>query len=66
MKVACILMSHFRMKAELRRHAKLRGRPTVVVDRTKARPLVLDSSPEAEDVTEGTHHVSSANAIAAI
>ena len=53
MKIACVLVTHLRMKAELRRHAHLRDRPAVIVDGSQSRPLVLDSTPEASGVTVG-------------
>ena len=53
MKIACVLVTHLRMKAELRRHAHLRSRPAVIVDGSQSRPLVLDSTPEASGVTVG-------------
>ena len=45
MRVACVLITHLRAKAELRRHAHLKDKPVVIVDRSRARPLVVDSSP---------------------
>ncbi len=52
-KVACVLVTHFRAKAEMRRHAKPKDSPAVIVDNTKARPLVVDSFPGASEVTTG-------------
>lgn len=53
MKIACVLITHFRAKAEMRRHAELRDRPAVIVDRRKAKPLVVGSFPGASRVTVG-------------
>ena len=53
MRVACVLITHLRARAELRRHAHLKDRPVVIVDRSKARPLVVDRSPGASAVTAG-------------
>ena len=53
MRIACVLITHPRAKAELRRHAHLKDKPVVVVDRSKARPLVVDSSPGAPAVAAG-------------
>ncbi|MDA0770150.1 MAG: hypothetical protein BZY79_01645 [SAR202 cluster bacterium Casp-Chloro-G4] len=50
---ACVLVSHFRAKAEMRRHAELKDKPVVIVDRSKARPLVVDRFPEVSEVTAG-------------
>ena len=44
MRIACVLITHLRAKAELRRHAHLRDSPIAVVDRTNGKPLVVDSS----------------------
>lgn len=50
---ACVLISHFRAKAEMRRNADLEDRPAVIVDRSNQRPLVVDSSTEASGVKAG-------------
>ena len=44
MRIACVLITHLRAKAELRRHAHLRDSPIAVVDSTDGKPLVVDSS----------------------
>ena len=44
MRIACVLITHLRAKAELRRHAHLRDSPIAVVDRASGKPLVVDSS----------------------
>ncbi len=53
MKVACALITHFHLKAELKRQPGLEGLPTIIVDRASTRPLVIDSSPEASAVAPG-------------
>ena len=54
MKVACALITHFRVKAELKREPNLYGLPLIIVDRTHTRPLVIDSSPGESAVAPGT------------
>ena len=52
MRIACVLITHLRAKAELQRHAHLRSMspakagnsPIAIVDRTSGKPLVVDSS----------------------
>ena len=44
MRTACVLITHLRAKAELRRHEHLRDSQIAVVDRTSGKPLVVDSS----------------------
>ena len=53
MRVACLLISHLRVKSELRRDARLEGRPAVIVDRTGTVPLVLDHTSQAFGVRAG-------------
>ena len=53
MKVACALITHLRVKAEVKRQPRLEGLPTIIVDRSQARPLAIDSSPQASAVTAG-------------
>ena len=45
MKIACALITHLRIKAELKRQPHLGDLPTIIVDRSHTRPLVIDSSP---------------------
>ena len=54
MKVACALITHLRVKAELKRQPHLEDLPTIIVDRSQTRPLVIDSSPKAPAVAIGT------------
>ena len=53
--VACVLIAHLPVKAEMRRYPTLRGRPLVVVEMIGLRELVLDYSAvaEAAGVSEG-------------
>ncbi len=44
MRIACVLITHMRAKAELQRHTHLKDSPIAVVDRTNGKPLVVDSS----------------------
>ena len=45
MRIACVLITHLRAKAELRRHEHLKDNsPIAVVDKTNGKPLVVDSS----------------------
>ena len=44
MRIACVLITHLRAKAELQRHAHPRDSQIAVVDRTYGKPLVVDSS----------------------
>ena len=48
--VACVLITHFRAKAELARRPELEGRAFVVSDRTRPGSPVVDRSQEARDV----------------
>ena len=54
MRVACVLITHLRAKVELRNQPRLKGRPAVIVDRSKGRPLVIDALPAAVGVSAGT------------
>ena len=47
MKIACVLVTHLPVKAELRRHAELRRRPVIITKGVGSRQSVLDSSHEA-------------------
>lgn len=54
MKIACVLISHLPAKAEQRRHPDLRRRPVIITEESRAKRVVLDSSPEAAGVSAGT------------
>ena len=69
MRIACVLVTHLRAKAEMRRRPHLKGKPVLIVDRNPSIgiPIVVDRSPEASGATIGmtpeqavSHH---ANAI---
>ena len=53
MKVACVLVTHLPMKAELMRRPDLRDRPVIVTEGPDSKEVVLDSSPEAKGVVPG-------------
>lgn len=51
--IACILVTHLPVKAEVRRYPQLRGKPVIITESYGSKDLVLDSSPEAKGVTAG-------------
>ena len=51
--IACILITHLPIKAELRRYPELRRRPVIITESYGSKELVLDSSSEARGVTSG-------------
>lgn len=53
MKVACILITHFAMKAELRRHPEFWGTPVIITKSSGSRQLVLDRSSQVKGVAIG-------------
>ena len=53
MKIACILITHLPVKAELRRYPELRRRPVIITESYGSKELVLDSSSEARGVVSG-------------
>ena len=53
MKIACVLITHLPMKAELRRYGQLKGRPVIVTESCGSKQVVLDGSPEARGVIPG-------------
>ena len=54
MRVARVLVIHFRAKVEMRRQPHLKASPVVIVDRSGRSPLVVDTFPAASGVTPGT------------
>ncbi len=48
-----MLVTHLRVKVELRKQPHLADRPAVIVDRSKGRPLVVDTFPAAVGVSAG-------------
>ena len=55
MRVACVLVTHLRAKAEMRRRPHLKGKPALIVDRNPSIgiPVVVDRFPEASGVMIG-------------
>ena len=53
MKVACVLISHLRAKAEMQRRPHLKDQPALIVDRSKSKPVVADHFPAATAVSPG-------------
>ncbi len=53
MQVACVLVTHLPMKAELRRYPELRGSPAIIVTTSGSKQQVLDHAPEARGVIAG-------------
>ena len=53
MKIACVLITHLMVKAELKRRPALKDLPLIIVDRSRTRPLVIDSSPKIPAVVSG-------------
>ena len=53
MNIACTLITHFPIKAELRRHSELHKKPVIITTQPSQGPLVLDNSIEASGVAAG-------------
>ena len=53
MKIACLLITHFRAKVEMRRHPDLKNNPAVVVERSGGRPQIVDFTPSTSGVSLG-------------
>ena len=55
MRVACVLVTHLRAKAEMLRHPHLKDRPVLIVDRDPSgkRPLVVDGFPPSSESVTG-------------
>ena len=53
MKVACLLITHLRTKIEMRRHPNLKKIDAIIVERSKGRSQVVDSTPSASGVSPG-------------
>ena len=51
--IACMLVTHLPVKAELIRYPELRGKPVVVTESYGSKQLVLDSSAQAVGVASG-------------
>ena len=52
-KIACVLVTHLPVKAEMRRYPELRGKPVVITESYGSKDLVLDSSPQARGLAPG-------------
>ena len=53
MKVACLLITHLRIKVEMRRHPDLKSTPAVIVERSVGRAQVVDATLSANGVSPG-------------
>jgi DNA polymerase-4/protein ImuB len=53
MKIACVLVTHLPVKAELQRRPELRGKPVIITEGNGSKQVVLDSSSEARGVASG-------------
>ena len=53
MKIACLLITHLPLKAEIKRYAELRGRPVIITAESSQGSAVLDASPKAKGVVPG-------------
>ena len=53
MKVVCLLITHLRTKVEVRRHPDLKSTPAVIVEPSRGRSLVVDSTSSANAVSPG-------------
>ena len=53
MRIACVLITHFRAKVEMRRRPDLSGKPAVIVVRGQKKPVVVDHSPAAFRISIG-------------
>ncbi len=51
--IACVLITHLPVKAELKRYPELRGKPVVITQSHGSKELVLDNSPQARGVGPG-------------
>ena len=51
--IACMLVTHLPVKAEVRRYPQLRGKPVIIIESYGSKDLVLDSSAEAHGVRSG-------------
>ncbi len=51
--IACLLVTHLPVKAELQRRPELREKPLVITESYGSKTVVLDSSPEARGIASG-------------
>ena len=50
MKIACVLVTHLPVKAEMRRRSELHSKPVIITRESSKGPLVLDFSPQVRGV----------------
>ncbi len=50
MKILCVLLPHFPLRCEIRNHPDMEGRPVIIVRAEGSQKLVLDYSPDLEDL----------------
>ena len=51
--IACMIVTHLPVKAEVRRYPHLRGKPVIITESYGSKDLVLDSSADAHCVNAG-------------
>lgn len=51
--IACVLVTHLPVKAEVRRYPELQGKTVVITESYGSKDLVLDSSPQARGLAPG-------------
>ena len=51
--IACVLVTHLPVKAEVRRYPELRGKPGIITESYGSKDLVLDNSPQAQGLAPG-------------
>ena len=53
MKIACVLITHLPIKAELKRYPELAGKPALIMKALGSKRLVLDYSAQARGIVQG-------------
>ena len=53
MTIACVLVTHLPVKAELERNNTLRNKPVLIATQSSEGPQVLDASPQVRSVSSG-------------
>ena len=51
MKIACLHITHFRARVEMRRHPNLKNNPAIIVERSGGKTQVVDYTPSATGVS---------------
>ena len=59
--IACMLVTHLPVKAEIRRYPQLRGKPVIITESYGSKNLVLDSSAEVRGVSAGMPQIGRAH-----